>query len=89
MATLARVSEYRGHLRDALQIVDEAVRLADLSPGKLGHHYPVRVIRGHILIELDRLEEARSALSAGRQISEDLGVRWPLPAYQVFLSFER
>ena len=89
MATLARVSEYRGRLGDALQIIDEAVRLADLSPGRLGHRYPVRVVRGHILIELDRLEEARSALSAGRQISEDLGVRWPLPAYQVFLSFER
>ena len=89
MATLARVSEFRGRLQDALQIIDEAVRLADLSPGRLGHRYPVRVIRGHILIELDRLEEARSALSAGRQISEDLGVRWPLPAYQVFLSFER
>ena len=80
MATLARVSEYRGHLQDALQIIDEAVRLADLSPGRLGHHYPVRVIRGHILIQLDRLEEARSALSDGRKISEDLGVRWPLPA---------
>jgi DNA-binding CsgD family transcriptional regulator len=89
MATLARVSEFRGRLHDALQIIDEAVRLADLSPGRLGHRYPVRVIRGHILIQLDRLEEARSALSAGRQISEDLGVRWPLPAYQVFLSFER
>jgi len=89
MATLARISEYRGHLQDALQIIDEAVRLADLSPGRLGHHYPVQVIRGHILIELDRLEEARSALSAGRQISEDLGIRWPLPAYQAFLSFER
>ena len=89
MATLARVSEYRGRLQDALQVIDEAVRLADLSPGRLGHRYPVRVIRGHILIQLDRLEEARSTLSAGRQVSEDLGVRWPLPAYQVFLSFER
>ncbi len=89
MATLARVAEFRGRLRDALQIIGEAVRLADLSPGRLGHRYPVRVIQGHILIQLDRLEEARSALSAGRQISEDLGVRWPLPTYQVFLSFER
>ena len=89
MATLARVLEYRGRLREALQIIDEAVRLADLSPARLGHRYPVRVVQGHILIELDRLEEARSALSTGMRISEDLGVRWPLPTYQAFLSFER
>ena len=89
MATLALVSEFRDRLRDALQIIDEAVRLADLSPGRLGHRYPVRVIQGHILIEFDRLEEARSALGTGMRISEDLGVRWPLPTYQVFLSSER
>jgi DNA-binding CsgD family transcriptional regulator len=89
MATLARVSEFHGHLQDALEVIDEAVRLADLSPGRLGHRYPVRVVRGHILIQFDRLDEARSVLGAGRQICEDLGVRWALPAYQVFLSFER
>ena len=89
MATLARVSEFRGRLQDALQIIDEAVRLADMSPGRLGHRYPVRVIQGHILIQFDRLEEARSALGTGMRISEDLGVRWPLPTYQVFLAFER
>ncbi len=31
----------------------------------------------------------RSSLRTGRQLSEDLGVRWPLPTYQVFLAFER
>ncbi len=41
------------------------------------------------MLQLDRLEEARSTLSTGWQISEDLGVRWPLPTYQVFLAFER
>src|SRR6202044_1538222 len=89
MTTLARVSESRGHLRDALQITDEAVPLADESPGRLGHRYPIRVTRGHILIELDRPEEARSALGAGMRISEEIGVRWPLSIYQVFLALER
>jgi len=37
MTTLARVSEFRGHLGDALHTIDEAVRLADRSPGRLGH----------------------------------------------------
>ncbi len=40
MTTLARISESRGHLRDALQITDEAVHLADESPGRLGHRPP-------------------------------------------------
>jgi len=89
MTTLARVSESRGHLRDALQITDEAVHLADESPGRLGHRYPIRATRGHILIELDRPEEARSALGAGMRISEEIGVRWPLLLYQGFLALER
>ena len=45
--------------------------------------------RGHILIQLDRLDEARFVLDTGRRISEELGVRWPLPTYQVFGAFER
>jgi len=89
MTTLARVSESRGHLRDALQITDEAMRLADESPGRLGHRYPIRATRGHILIELGRPEEARSALGAGMRISEEIGVRWPLLLYQGFLALER
>jgi len=89
MTTLARVSESRGHLRDALQITDKAVHLADESPGRLGHRYPIRATRGHILIELGRPEEARSALGAGMRISEEIGVRWPLLIYQVFLALER
>jgi tetratricopeptide (TPR) repeat protein len=89
LATLALVAEFRGHLQDALKIIDEAVRLADRSPGRTGHRYPLHGIRGWLLIELDRPEEARSALGAGRQISEELGVRWPLPTYQVFQAFER
>ena len=89
MTTLARVSESRGHLRDALQITDEAMHLADESPGRLGHRYPIRATRGHILIELGLPEEARSALGAGLRISEEIGVRWPLLLYQGFLALER
>ena len=89
MTTLARVAEFRGRLGDALHIIDDAVRLADISPDRLGHRYPVGTTRGHILIQLDRPEAARSALDTGRSISEELGVRWPLPTYQVFLGFER
>lgn len=89
MTTLARVWESRGQLRDALQIAGDAVRVADESPGQAGNRYPVRVTLGLILIALGQHQEARSALAAGLRISEELGARWPLPSYQVFLAFER
>jgi len=89
MASLALVAEFRGRLDDALGVVDEAVRQADGSPGRLGHRYPLHAIRGWLLIECDRPEEARAAFATGRRISEELGVRWPLPTYQVFDAFGR
>ena len=89
MTTLARVSEFRGHLAEALHTIDEARTAGRLEPGPARTPLPGLLTRGHILIELDRLDEARFALDTGRRISEELGVRWPLPTYQVFGAFER
>ena len=89
MASLAGVSELRGRLRDALQTIDDAVRLADQSPGRQGHRYPVHGARSFILVELDRFEEARSALDTERRISEQLGLGWHLPSYQMLRVAER
>jgi DNA-binding NarL/FixJ family response regulator/tetratricopeptide (TPR) repeat protein len=86
MTILAVVSESRGRLREALQIIDEAVALANDSPGRQGHRYPVHVTRGHILIELDRLQDAKSTLQTGLRISEELGVRWAAASYHAFLA---
>jgi DNA-binding CsgD family transcriptional regulator len=87
--SLALAARLRGELGSALQIADAAVGRADRSPGRLGHSYPVLGARGLVLIELDRLEEARSTLQAGMRLTEDLGVQLHLPSYQVFLAFER
>ena len=89
MSTIARISESRGQLADAEQTANEAVRLADESPGRQGHRFPVRVTQGRILIELDRLGEARSALSTGMRTSEELGVRFALATHQMYLAFAR
>ena len=86
MTNLALVAEHRGHLPDALRIIDDAVRLADQSPGRQGHRYPVHMHRGHILIGLDRLADAGTSLITGRKMSEELGIRWPLLTYQVLLA---
>ena len=83
---LALVAEHRGHLEDALQIIDGALRLADQSPGRQGHRYPLHMHRGHILMCLDRLQDAGSSLAAGRRISEEHGNRWALVPCQVLIA---
>jgi DNA-binding CsgD family transcriptional regulator len=87
VASLALVSEFRGDLRVALQIIDDAA-LADHSAGSHEHRYPVCLARGHILMEMDRPAEARAALETARRISEESGVRWFLPSYQAARAME-
>jgi tetratricopeptide (TPR) repeat protein len=89
LTALAIVEELRADLPRALQTADEAVRLADRSPRRRGHQEVVHLTRGNILMELDRLQDARSTLQTGRRIGEELGVRWRLPLYQAVLGTER
>jgi DNA-binding CsgD family transcriptional regulator len=89
MVSLALVSHLRGNLGDALQIIDDAVRLADGSPGKLGHRYPIHPFRGFTLVALDRFDEATTTIETGSRISEDLGTPWALVHYQLVRALER
>jgi len=89
MVSLAMVSEVRGDLGDALQIIDDAVRLADNSPGRLGHRYTLHGFRGYILTALGRLDEARSTLETGLRISEELGIPWGFVPYPWIRALER
>jgi hypothetical protein len=88
-ATQALVTVHRWHPADALEIIEDAVRLADQSPGRQGHRFPIHITRGFILTELDRLDEARSTLDTGRRIGEELGIGWQLPNYQVISAVTR
>ena len=89
MLALADTAEWSGHLHAALEIIDDAVRLADESPARLGHRYPLQAARGHILMELDRFDDARQTLEAGRRAGEELGVRWHLNEYHDILALGR
>jgi DNA-binding CsgD family transcriptional regulator/tetratricopeptide (TPR) repeat protein len=89
LRSLAEVPHLRGCLRDALRIMDDAVHLADQSPGRQGHGYPLHANRGLILVELDRFEEARATIETGARISEELGLGWHLPSYQMVRTAER
>ncbi|MGH2769035.1 MAG: LuxR C-terminal-related transcriptional regulator, partial [Actinomycetota bacterium] len=81
MVVLAWIAHQRGRLDAAMELSAKAVRLADASPAHEAHRFPVLLLRGLILIDLDRVEEARTVISQGRQIAEELGIRGTLPAY--------
>jgi DNA-binding CsgD family transcriptional regulator len=89
LTSLAGAAEFSGHLPEALEIIDDAVRLADQSPAREGHRFQLQLPRAHILLELDRLDEARAALEGARRISDEFGVRWHLPSYQAARGVER
>lgn len=67
----------------AVAVMQGQLHLADQSPGRQGHRFPIHVTRGFILTELDRLDDAKATLDAGRRIGEELGIRWHLSNYQV------
>src|SRR5258708_20583461 len=89
VASLALVAQRRGELSAALQITDDAIRRDDRGPGRHGHSHQVLWARGIVLIELDRLDEARSTLQASMRHAEDLGAQLYLPNRQVHLAVER
>ncbi len=89
LTSLAGAAEFSGHLAEGLTIINDAVQLADRSPGREGHRFQVHLPRAHILLELDQLDEARAALESARRISDEFGVRWHLPSYQAARGVER
>jgi DNA-binding CsgD family transcriptional regulator len=89
VASLAMVAQLRGEFSSALQITDDATRRDDRGPGRHGHSHPVLWARVMILIELDRLGEARSTLQASMRRAEELGAQLYLPSHQVFVAVER
>jgi tetratricopeptide (TPR) repeat protein len=89
MISQALAAQLRGDLSLALQITDDADRWADRSPGKLGRRYRPLWDLGLVLIELDRLDEARSALQASIRMAKEFGLQLPVPSYQLYLAFER
>jgi DNA-binding CsgD family transcriptional regulator len=67
-------------------------RLASGLEAAGGRRLSLRGLDGRAVAELvadDRLPEARSALSAGVRVSEELGVRWALATHRVYLAYER
>jgi ATP/maltotriose-dependent transcriptional regulator MalT len=86
---LSMVSQERAQLSQALILADEAVRRADHSPGRVAHRYPLHLNQARILLALGRFSEARTALQAGREVSQQVGVSWLGPSLDTTLAVER
>jgi DNA-binding CsgD family transcriptional regulator len=84
--SLALAAQLRGDLAVALQITDQAADRAGRDPGRQRHTYPILSARALALIELDRLDEARSVLQASTRLAEELGVRPHLTSSQMYLA---
>ncbi|MBO0810546.1 MAG: hypothetical protein J2P23_00710 [Microlunatus sp.] len=83
------VALLNGRLAEADRFTEDATRLADHSPDRQGHRYPSATPRGFVLVERDQLEQARSTLDIGSRISEELGLVWHQPTYEMVSVAER
>ena len=80
LGSSSEIAEFQGQLGEACRLIDEALRRADQTPGRQGHRYPLYADRGNILIDLDQLDEATTAIGIGRRICAELGLRGPSSA---------
>ena len=83
MAVLACVRQLEARLPDAVDAIDHAIDRAEKSPGRAGHRYPLHLSRGHILMDLDQLDDAAVALDIGRRICAEFGLRWALASHHM------
>jgi len=88
-AMFAVVSMLRGELDVASETIEVGLDAAERSPGRSGLRYPIYAPRAFILLEQDRLDEARSALETGTRRSDESGIRWHEPSYQMVRAVER
>ena len=88
-AMVAVVTMLRGDLDAASETIDAGLDAAERSPGRSGLRYPIYAPRAFILLEQDRLDQARSALEAGTRRSDEMGIRWHEPSYQMVRAVER
>lgn len=86
MACRSMVSELRADFSGAFARIDQAVRLADASPGREGHRFQLHVMRGLFLIDMDRFEKAQQSLIVGQRISREIDSPWSLPLFHLAAS---
>jgi ATP/maltotriose-dependent transcriptional regulator MalT len=89
LAALSVAAGLRADFTRAIDVSDEALRQIHAGAERSAYQYPLHATRGFLLLEMDRLDQARDELNIGRRRCEDSGVWWPLPTYQAYLGTER
>jgi DNA-binding CsgD family transcriptional regulator len=80
------IENIRGYHDRAVELADEAVRLADRSDGGGAHRAIPHLFRGLALESASHPVEALETLRRGQLISEQLGTTWATPFYHYALA---
>lgn len=89
VSALTFATHSRGAFHDAVALAEEGVRLANASPGRIGHRFQMELFLANCLVDVDRLEDAMAAMERGLRLCAELGTRWNLPVHHAALAGAR
>ncbi|HET7305030.1 MAG TPA: AAA family ATPase [Segeticoccus sp.] len=89
LAALSVVAGLRSDFTRAIDLSEQALQGLHADQDHGAYQYPLHATRGFLLLEMDRLDQAREELDIGRRRCEDRGILWPLATYQAYLAVER
>jgi len=81
LASLAAIQNLRGNFSEALRMAEEALAQALRSRSPDARRLQLTLMHTLLLIDVDRTEDAQSALRRGREARERRGARWNLAPY--------
>jgi DNA-binding CsgD family transcriptional regulator len=76
LAYLGMADRLEGNPRHALEYAADAIEVAGQAGSGLPQFVPVYNMSAQLFLEADRMEDARSALEAGRRLTEQHGFAW-------------
>ena len=76
LAYLGMADRLEGDPRQALEYAASAIEVAGQATSRLPQFVPVYNMAAQLFLEADRMEDARSALEAGRRLTEQHGFAW-------------
>jgi DNA-binding CsgD family transcriptional regulator len=86
LAYLGMADRLAGDPRRALEYAAHAIEVAGRARSSLPQFVPVYNMAAQLFLEADRMEDARSALEAGRRLTEQYGFSWGLAECHALLA---
>lgn len=83
LSASAWVSNLAGRTTEAVELAERAVEVAEQSSAReTGRRYP-HVFLGVVLVDADRLDDARRMFDVGRRMAEAYGDAWQIPIHHL------